>query len=164
MRNVVIIVATLSLSPFSVAFAEDDAEEAACVPQTYEEALSCLDEVVPEEYRRTIAAMTYDELISTHRGLGRWVRNNWIYGGRSGLGAAMGEMGFQHPDDMSSTLIDGYWARMNGCTVDLAAYAASYDAYWDQIRRSNEVGGEVNDAEIARPVCPEDETSEADEG
>ncbi|MEL6956758.1 MAG: hypothetical protein AAFO88_08955 [Pseudomonadota bacterium] len=42
----------------------------------------------------------------------------------------MTEMGFQHVDDMSGTIVEAYWAQARGCAFDVNAYLAYYNDYW----------------------------------
>ena len=53
-------------------------------PQTQEEAFAMLDELLTDEEKRDALQIQDDEEFasSQHFGLGLWVRNNWIYGGK----------------------------------------------------------------------------------
>ena len=53
-------------------------------PQTLEEAFEILDELLTDEEKIDALQIQDDEEFasSQHFGLGLWVRNNWIYGGK----------------------------------------------------------------------------------
>jgi len=53
-------------------------------PKTQEEAFAMLDELLTDEDKRNALQTQDDEEYATrqHFGLGLWVRNNWIYGGK----------------------------------------------------------------------------------
>lgn len=53
-------------------------------PKTQEEAFAMLDELLTDEEKRDALQIQDDEEFasSQHFGLGLWVRNNWIYGGK----------------------------------------------------------------------------------
>ena len=53
-------------------------------PMTQEEAFAMLDELLTDEEKRDALQIQDDEEFasSQHFGLGLWVRNNWIYGGK----------------------------------------------------------------------------------
>jgi len=107
------------------------AQEPACVPDDFDSAVACLDELLSDTDRERFGAMSYGELPLTHFGLGMWIRNSWIYGERTNLGENLSDMGFQHVDDMSVTIIEAYWARLRGCAFDVDASIAYYNAYWE---------------------------------
>lgn len=109
-------------------------EEPSCVPATYAAALDCLDATLTETTRTALVSLPFAALVQTHHGLGTWIRNNWGLWGAGPLYQDMGSLGFSHPDDMSSVIIAGYWARENGCTLDLQAFAAYYQSFWEHRR------------------------------
>ena len=54
------------------------------------------------------------DLGMTHFGLGMWIRNNWIYPSSANIAQRFILAGVNHPDDMSSMIIDGYYLYLNG--------------------------------------------------
>ena len=128
-------------------------EPAPCNPETYEAALDCLDAVFNDETKAEFDTMPYADLVWTHFGLGRSIRNSWIYGDRAPVAAYMREMGFHHADDMSSTIIEGYWARRRGCTIDMEAIIAWYQSYWaaKAERAENEADSDTDMVEVQEP-------------
>jgi len=147
-----VLVEVLAASALLAAAGAD--ETAPCVPDTYEAALDCLDALLSDESKSRIDSMSHGGLAMTHFGLGLWIRNNWIHGDRAPVAASMREMGFLHPDDMSGVIIEGYWARRNGCTIDMSAYVAFYASFWDaQDQWTEEPDPETG---IIRMIPPED--------
>lgn len=53
-------------------------------PNTQEEAFAIVDELLTDEEKRDALQIQDDEEFASneHFGLGLWVRNNWIYGGK----------------------------------------------------------------------------------
>lgn len=93
-------------------------------PKTQEEAFAMLDELLTDEDKRKALLIQDDEEYATrqHFGLGLWVRNNWIYGGkveRSVLTGTQVEIKPEEsvpeallfgmePDDLSSKFVELY--------------------------------------------------------
>ena len=123
MASIIALIASATL------MAQDKPET--CTPASYEEALDCLDALLSDEAKAQLDTMAYDELGLTHFGLGLWMRTSWIRGDRAPVAAEMRAMGFRHADDMSGTIIEGYWARRHGCTIDMDATIAYYASYWE---------------------------------
>jgi len=66
--------------------------------------------MVPDSEQAKIAAMTEDDLISLHFGLGMWIRNNLgLWHGNPELLAATGK---QDPDDASVVIVQAFWQRL----------------------------------------------------
>ncbi|MFC4723740.1 DUF6794 domain-containing protein [Glycocaulis abyssi] len=104
--------------------------EPSCIPEDYDGALDCLDELLTAESKSQLDGMAYNELLGrTHFGLGMWIRNNWIYPDTP-LAQELRDTGFQHADDMSGVVVEGYWARRQGCELSIENWVAFYDAYW----------------------------------
>lgn len=80
------------------------------LPRTISEAVRLLHSVVPKQEQVKIAAMTEDDLITLHFGLGQWIRNNLgLWQANSALLSAAGQ---HDPDDASSAIIRAFWQRL----------------------------------------------------
>ncbi len=79
-------------------------------PKTIQEAVRLLQRLVPEPEQAKIAAMSEDELINQHFGLGMWIRNNLgLWEPDSVLVRATGQI---EPDDASTVIIRAFWQRL----------------------------------------------------
>lgn len=80
------------------------------LPTTVDEAVRLLQGLVPECEQAKIAALTQDELLALHFGLGQWVRNNLgLWGSNSPLLAATGK---DNADDASAVIIRAFWQAL----------------------------------------------------
>lgn len=136
----VAVLLALVMPPASLAQAgkPDPAAQAllACAPETYEAALTCLATHLPKDANEGLKAENGD--VKAHFGLGLWMRNNWSLWARGPLATDMRRLGFTHPDDMSSTIIEGYIARLKNEPFDVAAKAEQYRAYWRDAKKDQE--------------------------
>ena len=89
------------------------------IPATYQAAFRELDRLTTDEARARFRKEDQRGLIMHHFGIGLWIRNNWIYPEDSPLTRDMRRLGIGDPDDISHTLIQGYWCRLNGGELDL---------------------------------------------
>ncbi len=89
------------------------------IPVSYEAALDELDRVTTDQARARLRKMDQRDLWTFHFGLGLGLRNAWVYPEGSPLKLDMHRLGIWDPDEISSTLIEGYWCRVNGGVLDL---------------------------------------------
>lgn len=70
-------------------------------PKTQEEAFAMLDELLTDEEKRDALQIQDDEEFasSQHFGLGLWVRNNWIYGGKVDQSVLTGKQAEHKPGE-----------------------------------------------------------------
>ncbi len=101
-------------------------------PTTLDEAMQALMETLSVENQVELTRMKEEDLIRTHHGLGRWIRNNWGLWEDSELFWHMQSLGFTHPDDMSSSIIHEFWSRMNNLPSKLQEQIARYKEYWSK--------------------------------
>ena len=101
-------------------------------PTTLDECMQELSLMMAEDSEGSIAKWPKDMLIRTHHGLGQWIRNNWDLWNGGPLKDHMIAIGFTHPDDMSSAIIDEYWNRMNGQPSELVKQAQHYKEFWEK--------------------------------
>lgn len=75
-------------------------------PTSIDAAVRLLQGLVPEDEQAKIAALTQDELMALHFGLGQWVRNNLgLWGTNSALLAATDK---ENADDASAVIMN-FW-------------------------------------------------------
>jgi hypothetical protein len=108
-------------------------------PATLAEAHARLERILSEEALAKIDAMdSEDGMALCHFGLGMSIRNGWGLWRDSALAKHMKELGFTHPDDMSSTILATLWCKRHGQDLRLAERAAKYKAYWEAAKRAEE--------------------------
>jgi hypothetical protein len=82
------------------------------LPATVEAAVQYLRDKLSKEDLARLAAMTEDDLIGLHFGLGLYVRNQLgLWGGNKSLLEATGAW---HPDDASGVIINALWRHVRG--------------------------------------------------
>lgn len=81
------------------------------LPQTIEQAVGVLLEQLPAGEKYKIAAISRDDLINLHFGLGTQIRND--FGLWSGNTALLESTGNSHPDDAAMAIIVALWRRLN---------------------------------------------------
>ncbi|GAM99334.1 hypothetical protein U91I_02983 [alpha proteobacterium U9-1i] len=100
-------------------------------PATFEAALAAMDDALPPSRKAQIRCLMTESAAPLHFTTGLWLRNEWL-AGRSPLARNMGQMGFVHPDDMSSALILAYAHQLRRETFDVAAFAGARRTSWRQ--------------------------------
>lgn len=108
------------------------------VPTTIDEAIVALMEKLSIEDQVAITHMTEDEVGGMHHGLGRWIRNNWGLWQGGPLLDHMKSLGFIHADDMSSSILREFWARMNHLPSKMAEEIESYKEFWKKSEANNQ--------------------------
>ncbi len=104
------------------------------IPQNLDDAFKELDALLPAAARADIKLVHKDKMSIYHHGLGMWLRNNWGLWKGLRLAQYFKALGFTHPDDMSSALLNAYWSRLHGQKSDIAKQAAEAKEYWDKLR------------------------------
>jgi len=76
-----------------------------------------------------------DSLKNSYFTIGRWIRNNWIYGGRDSiLVEYFKKLGIFHPDDMSGIILTSLYRTLTNKPIDLDNQVESYKSYWRPIQ------------------------------
>jgi hypothetical protein len=99
-------------------------------PTTLEECMTAFLEMWDLEKQLEFARIPRDELVTTHHGLGRWIRNNWGLWEGGALADHMKSLGFTHPDDMSASIIREFWNRMNNKPSEIQDDIKKYAEHW----------------------------------
>ncbi len=87
------------------------------LPTTVESAVRILRRVIPEKEQEAIAAMSEDDLIDLHLGLGLWIRNAFgLWKEGSKLRQATSE---RDPDEAALFIIRALWRSLRGERVRL---------------------------------------------
>ncbi len=100
-------------------------------PNTLEETYTALGIVMTndDEYEK-FKKCSKDDLSDYHHGLGRWIRNIFGLWAKDPLYDEMVRLGFTHPDDMSSIIIESFHAKINNYDYSLEKEAEYYVEYW----------------------------------
>ncbi|MBO9500701.1 DUF6794 domain-containing protein [Brevundimonas sp. A19_0] len=101
-----------------------------CAPTTLEATFVCLD--THWTSRAEYKALSYDDTVMAHFGIGMWMRNNWGLWGGGPLARHFNEMGIEHPDDMSGIILKSYWLYLHDCPQGVDEQVAFYRDYWDR--------------------------------
>jgi hypothetical protein len=112
------------------------------IPKDINDCFVELKRMLPPEFIREIKESSERYLIQYHMGLGRWIRNNWGLWGGSRLKDYFVELGFRHPDDISSAIVDSFWRHLNGMPIDIKKEAEASRYYWQIQEEPN------------NPLCP----------
>ena len=102
-------------------------------PTTLAEAHVRLEQVLSPESLAKIDAMdSEDGMTLCHHGLGMTMRNAWGLWRRSALAQHMRELGFDHPDSMSSVILNTFWCKRHGKDFRLEERAARYRKFREE--------------------------------
>jgi len=101
-------------------------------PSTIDECMRAFSEMLTPEEQMEVTRFSKSELIRYHHGLGQWIRNNWDLWKGGPLLEHMKSIGFKHPDDMSMSLIEEWWARMNKQPSSMQEDIKKYAEFWEK--------------------------------
>ncbi len=106
---------------------KNDQQEQQKIPTTLSEAHAELERILsPEELAKIDAMPSEDGMIQYHMGLGAGIRSSWGLWRGSPLAKHMQELGFTHPDDMSSVIFATFWCKRHGQDLRLEERAAAH--------------------------------------
>ena len=99
-----------------------------------DEAHSRLEKDLDAETLKEIDSLENKEsMIKYHHSIGMYIRNNYgLWKADSELCRYLLELGFRHPDDMSSAILESFWCKRHGVKYDLDAEIKKYAEYWDK--------------------------------
>ncbi|UKN02689.1 hypothetical protein K6119_04070 [Paracrocinitomix mangrovi] len=90
------------------------------IPKDIEDCFQQIDSFWSDTVKAEVRAMTSDEFVGkTHFGIGLWMRNNWQLWGGSRLSKYMNDLGINHPDHMSGTILSLYYKYLKEEEFDL---------------------------------------------
>ena len=103
------------------------------IPTTLAEAHEELERILPKSELAKIDAMKSEkDTIEYHMGFAGGLRNGWGLWGDSPLARHMRELGFTHPDDMSSVIMETFWCKRHGKDFRIEERVEYYKAYWKE--------------------------------
>ena len=100
------------------------------VPAAINECHAFLLKKLSKEDLSAIKNCAFNKLCQWHFSFGRWIRNNWGLWAGGELKTHMESLGFTHPDDMSTVILESFWSNLNEQPYDLEEAANSYKEYW----------------------------------
>lgn len=109
------------------------------IPETFQECNEALNKLLEPADQVEFMNLTRNRLIITHPNLGRWIRNHWHLWTDGPLYHNMKSLGFQHPDDMSGTIIKEYWLHLNKLPSEVKKDLVRYDEHWRKINANDRV-------------------------
>lgn len=109
------------------------------IPNTFEECNEVLNKTLLPADQIEFMNLSKDKIIITHNTLGRWIRNKWGLWTEGPLYLNMQSLGFQHPDDMSGTIIKEYWLYLNNLPSEVKEDLIKYDKHWRELEEAKEV-------------------------
>src|ERR1700733_5035031 len=122
------------------------------IPEDLADALQELDSMLPAAAKNDINAIDKSEMTLYHLGFGTWLRNNWGLWKGSRLADHFHSIGIQHPDDMSGTILDAYWAKLHGQPINVAEQAAQYKQFYDKLAPAVDVSVKLPEAIGSMPL------------
>ena len=100
-------------------------------PRTIEEAHQQLEAQLSADQLAKIDAMKSEkEMVEYHLSIGMALRNKWGLWGGSPLANHLWKLGFSHPDDMSSVILETLWCKRHHRDFRLEERADYFQAYW----------------------------------
>lgn len=127
----------------------EQTEQAQEIPQTLDQAHEQLEKLFPPEELALIDEMPSEkDMIRYHFSTGMWIRNNWGLRRGSALAKHLNSLGFTHPDDMSSIILETFWFKRHGKDFDqyVEQQAADYKTYWENVRKESAAKASKNTA------------------
>lgn len=111
---------------------ETEEQEPVVIPEDLDAAVAALKAQLSDEAVEGVKKMSRDEASAAgHHGIGQWIRNNWGFWKKEGpLYQWMTDHGFEHPDDMSSVVIEAFWCDLAGEPFDPEPLRAKFHAHW----------------------------------
>lgn len=104
-------------------------------PNTLAEAVEILEKELSPDSLYRIRNMDKDDLAGMHHTLGRHLRNNWgLWTEDAPLKKHMMRLGFTHPDDMSSVILESLWHKLNNMPYDVKAKVQEFQDYWKRVQ------------------------------
>ena len=106
------------------------------IPKTFDEAVQELFGSLSEDNLQNIRHLNPEQTRAFgHHTVGRAIRNNWgFWTGEGELFHYMKALGFTHPDDMSSAIIDAVICKAQGKEFNLDAEIQRYKEYWGKMK------------------------------
>lgn len=105
------------------------------IPANLEEAVVALRDMMPQDELDKFASWTREDARTLpHDGVGRWMRNNWhLWKEGTPLREWFEkEIHAQHPDDMSSLILDALWSDLTGQPRHTVELLEKFKAHWEK--------------------------------
>lgn len=93
-----------------------------------------------------------DGMIEYHHSLGTWIRNNWALWAGSRLSKYFNELGINHPDDMSGTILTSLWRHLHSHPIKLDEQVEHYKKYWRDLEEKEASVTPVSKTAMSNPL------------
>ena len=107
------------------------------IPANLEEALLELNKVILDSIRLDIITTNISH-IHYHFSLGMLIRNKWRLWKQSTLTSYFNKLGITHADDMSSIILEAYFAKLRNQPFNLEDKIKYYQNFWEKQGEQNE--------------------------
>ena len=102
------------------------------IPQSLEDAITVVKDKLQGDIEFVVKNPEHTVLNRAHHGLGMWIRNSWGFwrGSNANLVQELKILGLNHPDDMSSLIIQCAIRDIKGEDRDIQGTVQFYKDYW----------------------------------
>lgn len=102
------------------------------IPENLEEAVEVLEGFLANDLIKIKGVPESQFVVSTHHGLGRFIRNNWdLWSDKeSKLVKWFKERNIVHPDDISGIIFTSLYRRVNGLPINIQDQIDHYLEFW----------------------------------
>ena len=109
---------------------DEDQPGGVYVPKNLDDSFVELKRMLRPDFVAEFKETSEEDTAMHHFGLGMWMRNNWGLWRGARLAKWFNAHGIEHPDDMSSIILDSFWRHLNGQPLQLPEQVAHYKQYW----------------------------------
>lgn len=106
------------------------------IPTTLEE---CFERLKTLEGLDQFIKASEGETIQYHHGLGRTIRNEWLYSEDSPLKKLLVGLRLFHEDDMSSLILTSFHRHMNGKPLEIQEQVTKFHQHWSKLATPMEI-------------------------
>ena len=102
------------------------------IPENLEEAVEVLEGFLVNDLAKIKGVPESQFVVSTHHGLGRFIRNNWdLWSDKeSKLVQWFKERNIVHPDDISGIIFTSLYRKVNGLPINIQDQIDHYLEFW----------------------------------
>lgn len=115
-----------------------DTIEGVYIPKNYEEAITHIEKYISGERKQKFKNKNIHKAVGwEHMNLGLFLRNIWHIWGKSRLYLYFENLGYKHPDNISSIIMYGYHLELNGKPHSLEDAIAKHEESVRKFREKN---------------------------
>lgn len=122
------------------------------IPKDLDDAFVELQKMLSPALLDEIRLKSEKEMITYHHGFGTWLRNYWGLWAGSRLAQYFNQLGINHPDDMSGTILTSFWRHLHAQPIGLEEQVQSYKEYWSEANEKEEAITPVSVSVLNHPL------------